>query len=226
VSWAADAVKSALWVASMGVLLFLAAGTADWPGGWIFIAEFVAGGLALTLWLAWRDPGLLKERMGGPFQKGQASSDKVFMGLFIVVWYGWLTLMALDARRWQISRMPEALIGVGALLIAIGFFIVWLTFRENSFAAPVIRIQRERGQHVVSSGPYSIVRHPMYVGAGFYLIGTPFLLGSWLGLLVLPLFFAALLARIRIEEAALREGLSGYGDYAARVRYRLIPGVW
>jgi protein-S-isoprenylcysteine O-methyltransferase Ste14 len=224
-SWA-DAVKAVLWIMSMGVLLFSSAGTVDWRGGWIFMAEFVAGSLAVMLWLAWRDPALLRERMGGPFQKGQASSDKVFMALILVAWYGWLALMALDAKRWRLSHMPEALIGVGAPLIAVGFFVVWLTFRENSFAAPVIRIQKERGQHVVSTGPYRIVRHPMYVGGALYMIGMPLLLGSWLGLLVLPLILGALAVRIRIEEDALRQGLPGYSEYAARVRYRLVPGVW
>ena len=179
------------------------------------MAEFVIGSLAVMLWLAWRDPGLLKERMRGPFQKGQAGWDKVFMAFIIVVWFAWLVLMALDAKRWNLSHMPETLNYAGAMLIPIGFFIVWLTFRENSFAAPVIRIQKERGQ-----------RDPMYAGAALYMIGMPLLLGSWLGLLVLPLIFGALSVRIFIEEAAMRQGLPGYGDYAARVRYRLIPGVW
>ena len=166
VTWA-DSVKAVLWIVSMGALLFLSAGTLDWRGGWIFMAEFVIGGLAVTLWLAWRDPGLLKERMGGPFQKGQAFWDKVFMAFIIVVWFAWLVLMALDAKRWNLSHMPEALNYAGAVLIPIGFFIVWLTFRENSFAAPVIKIQKERGQRVISTGPYRIVRHPMYAGAAF-----------------------------------------------------------
>jgi protein-S-isoprenylcysteine O-methyltransferase Ste14 len=225
VTWA-DSVKAVLWIVSIGALLFLSAGTLDWPNAWIFMAEFVIGGLAVTLWLAWRDPGLLKERMGGPFQKGQAFWDKVFMAFIIVVWFAWLVLMALDAKRWNLSHMPKALNYAGAVLIPIGFFIVCLTFRENSFAAPVIKIQKDRGQRVISTGPYRIVRHPMYAGGLLYMIGMPFLLGSWLGVLVLPMILGALSVRIFIEEAALRKGLPGYGDYAARVRYRLIPGVW
>ena len=122
--------------------------------------------------------------------------------------------------------MPDALKVVGAVLIPVGFFIVWLTFRENSFAAPVIKIQKERGQHVISTGPYAIVRHPMYAGGALYMIGMPLLLGSGLGLLILPLLLGALSVRIFIEEATLRKGLPGYGEYTRRVRYRLVPGVW
>src|SRR6185312_3933301 len=160
------------------------------------MAEFVIGGIAVTLWLAWRDPGLLKERMAGPFHKGQVFWDKVFTGFIIVVWFSWLVLMALDAKRWEFSHMPDALKVVGAVLIPVGFFIVWLTFRENSFAAPVIKIQKERGQHVISTGPYAIVRHPMYAGGALYMIGMPLLLGSGLGLLILPLLLGALSVRI------------------------------
>src|SRR5579864_2901553 len=130
----ADSIRAVLWILFMGALLFLPAGTLAWPGAWIFMAEFVFGSLAVTLWLARHDPGLFRERMRGPFQRGQAFWDKPFMGIIIVVWYGWLVLMALDAKRWRLSHMPEALVAVGALLIAVGFFIVWLTFRENSFA--------------------------------------------------------------------------------------------
>jgi len=80
-------------------VLFFSAGTLDWPGAWIFMAEFALGGIAVTLWLAWRDPGLLKERMAGPFQKGQVYWDKVFIAFFIVVWFSWLVLMAFDTER-------------------------------------------------------------------------------------------------------------------------------
>jgi protein-S-isoprenylcysteine O-methyltransferase Ste14 len=216
VTWG-NSIKALFWIVSIGALLFLAAGTLDWPGAWIFMAEFVVGGIAVTLWLAWRDPGLLKERMAGPFQKGQVFWDKVFIGFIIVVWFSWLVLMALDAKRWELSHMPDALKVVGAVLIPVGFFIVWLTFRENSFAAPVIKIQKERGQHVISTGPYAIVRHPMYAGGALYMIGMPLLLGSWLGLLVLPLILGALSVRIFIEEATCAEAFPATAN---------IPGVF
>ncbi len=221
-----DSAKAVLWIVFMGALLFLPAGTLYWRGAWIFMAEFVLAALAVTLWLARHDRDLLRERMAGPFQSGQVFWDKVFMAFIMVVWYSWLVLMALDAKRWRLSHVPDALNIVGALLIPIGFFVAWLTFRENSFAAPVIKIQEERGQRVIDTGPYRIVRHPMYAGAMVYMIGMPLLLGSWLGLIVLPLIFSALTVRIFIEEEALRKGLAGYAEYAARVRYRLIPGIW
>src|SRR5262245_52768133 len=104
VTWV-DSVKAVLWIASIGALLFLSAGTFDWPNAWIFMAEFEIGGLAVTLWLAWHDPDLLKERMGGPFQKGQAFWDKVFMAFTIVVWFGWLIIMALAPRGWILSHL-------------------------------------------------------------------------------------------------------------------------
>lgn len=221
-----DGAKALLWIVLMAVLLFAAAGTLDWPGAWVFLGEFAAGGLAVTGWLARRDPGLLKERLGSLFQRAQPFWDKVFMGLFIGVWYGWLVLMALDARRWRLSHLPLPLTWVGAVLVPAGFFIVWLTFRENSFAAPVIKLQPERGQRVIDTGPYRIVRHPMYAGGALYLLGMPLLLGSWLGLAVLPLILAGLAVRIAIEEATLRRGLPGYRDYATRVPYRVVPGIW
>lgn len=224
-SWV-DLAKSILWVVFIGALLFLPAGTLEWRGAWIFMAEFVLAAFAVTVWLARHDRELLKERMGSPFQSGQVFWDKVFMALLMVVWYGWLVLMALEVKRWRLSHMPDALNVTGAILIPIGFFIVWLTFRENSFAAPVIKIQEQRGQRVIETGPYRIVRHPMYSGAMVYLIGMPLLLGSWLGLLVLPLILSALALRIFIEEGALRKGLPGYSEYVARVRYRLVPGIW
>jgi len=224
-TWANSA-KTIVWMIFTGAVLFVPAGTLDWRDGWIFMAEMVIGSLLSILWLAWTDPALLKDRLGGAFQKGQVFWDKVFMSIMMLSWYGWVVLMALDAKRWGTSHVPEWVNDVGAVLIPIGFVAVLWTFRENSFAAPVIKIQKERGQKVISTGPYSIVRHPMYAGALIYMLGMPLLLGSWLGLAVLPLIVGLLMIRTFIEERALRKDLPGYDDYAARVRYRLLPYVW
>ena len=224
-TWANSA-KTIVWMIFTGAVLFVPAGTLDWRDGWIFMAEMVIGSLLSILWLAWTDPALLKDRLGGAFQKGQVFWDKVFMSIMMLSWYGWVVLMALDAKRWGTSHVPEWVNDVGAVLIPIGFVAVLWTFRQNSFAAPVIKIQKERGQKVISTGPYSIVRHPMYAGALIYMLGMPLLLGSWLGLAVLPLIVGLLMIRTFIEERALRKDLPGYDDYAARVRYRLLPYVW
>ena len=102
---------------------------------------------------------------------------------------------------------------------------MWV-FRVNSFAVLVIRVQAARAHHVVSTGPYACVRHPMYSGIMLFFFGVPLLLGSWSGVLIAPLFPVPFVIRARIEERALIAGLPGYADYAAHVRYRLVPGVW
>jgi protein-S-isoprenylcysteine O-methyltransferase Ste14 len=104
-------------------------------------------------------------------------------------------------------------------------FIMWV-FRENSFAAPVVKVQSARAHRVVSTGPYALVRHPMYSGIMLFFVGVPLLLGSWWGVAIALLFIVLFAIRARIEERALIDGLPGYADYAARVRYRLVPGVW
>ena len=220
------AVTSVTWICVMGAALFVPAGTIDWLGGWIFMTEMVLFSAASVAWLAKYDPSLLKERLGGPIQKGQTLWDKFFMLTMLVIWYGWMVLMALDVKRWHLSEAPDWVTYAGAVLIALGFLAVLRTFRENSFAAPVIKIQQERGQKVIDTGPYAVVRHPMYAAALLYMLGTPLVLGSWVGLVALPVIVGFLIVRIFIEEATLRKGLPGYREYAARVRYRLVPGIW
>jgi protein-S-isoprenylcysteine O-methyltransferase Ste14 len=212
--------------AFLAVLMFVPAGTADWPAAWVFLAEMAVGGGAICLWLARYDPGLLKERMGATLQKDQAPGDKVFMIFLQVFFYFWIVAMAVDAERWRLSDVPAWVNALGALLVPCFMVLCWLAFRENSFAAPVVKIQKERGQTVVSSGIYAFIRHPMYAGGLFYFIGLPMLLGSWIGLALAPILIGALLVRIRIEERALYQALPGYADYARDVPYRLVPGLW
>jgi protein-S-isoprenylcysteine O-methyltransferase Ste14 len=221
-----SAITSVAWICVLGAALFVPAGTIDWRGAWIFLVEMVLFSGATVAWLAKYDPALLKERLSSPIQKGQTKRDKVFMLTMIVIWHGWMVLMALDVRRWHLSEAPDWVMYTGAGLIALGFLVVLRTFRENSFAAPVIKIQEERGHKVIDTGPYALVRHPMYAGAFLYLLGTPLVLGSRVGLALLPFVMGLLIVRIRIEEAALRKGLPGYNEYTMRVRYRLLPRIW
>jgi protein-S-isoprenylcysteine O-methyltransferase Ste14 len=210
----------------MGAVLFAVGGTLRWPQAWVFLAEMLTAGLAVGLWLARYDPALLRERLAPLFQRGQKSWDKAFVVAVTVLWPAWFALIALDAERFHWSRMPLWLQIAGALMIALCIYIVYLTFRENSYAAPVVRIQSERGHHLIDTGLYAHVRHPMYAGVLLFIFGTPLLLGSWYGLGA-AIFIAALIAlRAVLEERTLAEGLEGYRDYAARVRYRLIPMIW
>jgi protein-S-isoprenylcysteine O-methyltransferase Ste14 len=182
--------------------------------------------IVLGIWLARHDPELLKERLRSPIQKEQSAQDKIVTGLLLLFFFGWFAFMALDAVRFKWSTVPSWLQAPGALGVLIACYIGYLTLWENTFAALVVKVQKEREQKVISTGPYRYVRHPMYAGMIFYLVGAPLLLGSWWGLLwgcgLLGLFSIRLL----IEEGTLRKGLPGYNDYAAQVRYRLVPGIW
>ena len=216
--------QNTFFVVAMGALLFVSAGTLHWPAAWVYLATSAVLGPACGLWLAKTDPGLLAERMRLT-ARDQPAADKKFMLVFAITALIWFVAIGLD-RRMQASEMPVALQALGlAMYLLSTLFIMWV-FRENSFAAPVVKMQAERDHHVISSGPYAVVRHPMYSGVMLYFIGAPLLLGSWWGVACVPLFFALFAVRTGIEERALTAGLSGYADYAARVRYRLLPGVW
>ena len=207
------------------VLLFWPAGTFDWWGGWAYIVQAEVCGILICGWLYIYDRALLRERLSGGFEKKQLFWDKVIMGTVQLGFFAWLVLMAFD-RRWGYSHMPRTWNYAGAAVSTFFYVVCWLVFRENSFAAPVVKLQDERNQKVVTSGPYRFVRHPMYAGGLLYFFGLPFMFGSWLGLAVAPLFVILLMFRIPIEERMLRKDLAGYDAYAERVRYRLVPGIW
>jgi protein-S-isoprenylcysteine O-methyltransferase Ste14 len=219
-------VQTVAFVAVLAAVLFVPAGTVAWAGAWVFIAEMAVPSVVIGVWLARHDPALLRERMAGLFRPGQSRADRALMALFLALTVAWLVLMALDAMRFRLSHMPAWLQVVGGIGVAFCFYLAFLTFRANSYAAAAVRVQAERGHRVVSEGPYAVVRHPMYAGAIFYFLGTPLLLGSWYGLAVAPAFIALLAVRAVMEERMLTRALDGYPAYAARVRWRLIPFIW
>lgn len=219
-------VQSAIWLGSMALCLFFGAGNWAWVQCWVFIAIFFFGSIGFALWLAPRDPALLKSRMEPLAEKGQPLWDRVFLLGFTGIWYLWLIFMGCDAQRRHWSSLPATANVAGAVLIVAGFLATAAVFRANSFAEPVIRLQKDREQRVIDSGPYAAVRHPMYAAAILYLFGMPLLLGSAYGLLVPPLFVFGVAMRAVAEENKLARELPGYAEYMTRVRWRLIPGVW
>jgi protein-S-isoprenylcysteine O-methyltransferase Ste14 len=147
--------------AVFAALLFVCAGTLLWPAGWAFMALFFGLALAIVLWLAREEPELLAERMSSPMQSGQPLWDKMFVAAVLLLFLTWLIVMPLDAVRFGWSEVPDWLQLVGALGVVLSFYIMFLTFRENAYLALVAKVQEERGQSVVSTGPYRYVRHPM-----------------------------------------------------------------
>jgi protein-S-isoprenylcysteine O-methyltransferase Ste14 len=219
-------VQTTLLSIVLGALLLGAAGGWDWPQAWIFLVEIEVSSMLVSVWLARHDPALLESRMSRPFHGEQKHWDRLFLAGAFVGFGSWMVLIALDARRFGFSDVPLWAQVLGAVLIAACMVLVWLVFRYNSFAAPQVRLQPERGQYVVTEGPYRVVRHPMYAAALLYFLGVPLLLGSWWGLLPVPFFMAGLGARAIGEERMLRQALPGYDDYTRCVRFRLVPGLW
>jgi len=222
-------IKALVWTVvsflMMALLLFLPAGTVLWPAGWIFWSLLLGFTVVNTGLLFKSNPGLLQERLSFS-QPNQPTSDKVLTSVNALLGLVWFILMPLDAVRFHRSHMPLFLQIVGAIVL-VGFMpLAILTFRENAFLATMARVQQERGQTVISTGPYHYVRHPLYSSALLFFLGTPLLLGSWYGLLFVPIVIAGLVERTLLEERVLREGLPGYAAYMAQVKYRFIPYIW
>jgi protein-S-isoprenylcysteine O-methyltransferase Ste14 len=206
--------------------LFVPAGTLDWPAAWVYLVLFFGFSVALSLWLLRFNRDLLAERMTGIGRPDQKTWDKIFLAITAVAFFGWLGLMALDAVRFRWSQVPAWLQVLGALLLLTSFWLFYLTFRENTFLSPAVRIQTERAQTVVSTGPYLYVRHPLYSGFALFAIGTALLLGSWYGVLGAFVLIAMVAWRAVREEQVLQKELNGYSAYMTRVKYRLVPHVW
>jgi protein-S-isoprenylcysteine O-methyltransferase Ste14 len=219
-------VQVVIWFGLMGVLLFGSAGTLAWTAGWLWLIEWAVLGVWIGLWLAREDPGLLVERLAPFAQREQQPWDRVFMLCVSVGFCAWLCLMGIDAVRMGWSNVPLWLRVLGAIGIFVDVYATRAVFAANRFAAPVVKIQRERGHTVSDSGPYAYVRHPMYGFALLFLVGTPLMLGSWWGLACVPFMVVGIGYRAVREEQALAENLPGYREYLGRVRYRFVPGVW
>jgi protein-S-isoprenylcysteine O-methyltransferase Ste14 len=215
--------QSLLFLFVMGALLFVPAGTFDYWEAWAFIAVFIACNLPLTIWVAINDPQLLERRMRAGPTAEKEKSQKIIVTIAFLAFAGELLIPGLD-RRFGWSEVPTYIVVLGNALIVLSYIGFYFVFRENTYGAATIRV--ERNQRVISTGPYAIVRHPMYAAALFLMLGIPLALGSWWGLIALVPGVPALVWRILDEERLLKRDLPGYAEYTQRRRFRLIPGLF
>jgi protein-S-isoprenylcysteine O-methyltransferase Ste14 len=208
------------FLALNGAILFGCAGRLDLPMFWAYL-----GAWAVPIFVAMPlvDPGLIRERT----RPGPGGKDYATAILAAPLWLGQCVIAALDVGRYHWSdTVPVAVQVIALLAMAAGLVVVVWAEVVNPFFSSVIRIQTERGHHVIKTGPYRYLRHPGYAASLFIFIGSGLVLGSWLAALLGVLMVLLILRRTAQEDRMLREQLEGYASYAQEVRYRLFPGVW
>lgn len=209
--------------AALAVAIFAAASTLAFWQAWVFLAVFNGASAVITVDLACNDRALLRRRIGGgPWRE----IDPIQRKITVLISAGFIALIVTPALGHRFGWLPApAWVAIaGDVLIAVGFAIVFMVFRENSFTAATIQVAES--QHVITTGPYGLVRHPMYSGALFYLLGTALALGSFAGLIPFAALLPALIWRLTAEERLLAAQLPGYAEYRSRVVWRLVPGVY
>lgn len=206
-----------------GLVLFGVAGSMRYWQGWLYLTIFTLTSLLITLYLIKKDPALVKRRLkGGPMAE-QRATQKIIMFFASLAFIGLLVVPALDYRfGW--SAVPLPLVILGDILVVVGFYLVLVVYKENTYTSATIEVVEN--QKVISTGPYALVRHPMYASASLYLIGTPLALGSYWGFLALVFMMPFLIWRLFDEETFLARNLPGYLEYQKKVQYRLVPYVW
>lgn len=209
----------------IGLVIFLLAPawTLDFWQAWVYLLVFAASAALITAYLWKKDPKLLERRVNAGPGAEKERSQKLIQLFASLGFIGVMILPSLDHRlSW--SDVPLSVVIVGDVLVALGFLTIFIVFKENTFTAATIVLAPD--QKVISTGPYAIVRHPMYSGALVMLFGTPLALGSWWGLLMfIPMIFI-ITWRLLAEEKFLSQSLSGYNEYCQKVRYRLVPFIW
>ena len=217
-------VREFMGVILVGVVLFLAAGTMDWPMGWALVGIYLMWVCANALILIPRSPDLLAERMGP--KKDSKAWDTAIMSIVGLATIGRLVVAGLDVRYGLTVGITLPLQVIALVVAVLGYaLVVWAT-AVNAFFSQIVRIQKERGHTVVTDGPYRFVRHPGYVGVILFELAVPVMLGSLWALAVGGLIALLWMLRTALEDRTLLAELDGYQDYAQRVRYRLVPAVW
>jgi protein-S-isoprenylcysteine O-methyltransferase Ste14 len=207
----------------MGLLVFGSAGTVSYWEGWVYLAIFFGASALTTRDLMQRDPALLERRMsGGPTAEKRPLQKFIMLGASL----SFIALLVVPALafRLQGTTLPTVVSVIGNVLVAIGFYFIFLVYRENTFTSATIELAPD--QRVIATGPYAIVRHPMYASASLYIIGTPLALGSLWGFVPVVVMVPFLIWRMFDEERFLAQNLRGYVDYQKRVPHRLIPFLW
>ena len=218
-AWLALAVLAVV----MGLLLFVPAGTVHYWQAWAYLLIFTGASILITLYFMRKDPALLERRMsGGPTAEKQPT-QKVIMLCTSIGFIALLVVPGFD-HRFGWSTVPLGGVVAGDVLVAIGFYLIFLVYRENTFTSATIEIAENH--KVISTGPYAIVRHPMYASGSLYLLGTPLALDSYWGFVPVAAMMPFLIWRLYDEERFLARNLPGYTEYQKRVRHRLVPFVW
>jgi protein-S-isoprenylcysteine O-methyltransferase Ste14 len=208
-------------------LIFILAGDILWPEGWVFTIWFLILCYSTILYLYRKDPALLEERYKKPGTGNQVGWDQYVVYGLLIGFITWIIVMPLDAKRFAWSpAFPLPVKVLGCLMLAGSFFLFFRSYTDNTFLSPLVRVQTDRKQQVVSTGVYGFVRHPMYLGGILMFAGAPVLLGSVWGIVAGLALSVLLMERITGEEAMLARELEGYRDYMQKVHYRLVPFLW
>ncbi len=209
-----------LYPVFVGLFLFLPAGSFMFWEGWTYAVTLFIPMVTTMLYLVRNDPELLKRRLR--FQEKDTKQQLIVRFFRLPSIIGFL-IPGFDFRfNW--SQVSPEIVIIANIMVFMGYWLVFFVFRENSYTSRIVEV--EKGQKVISTGPYSVVRHPMYAGMIIMFLFTPSALGSWWGLLIFALFPVVLIFRILNEEKMLRRDLPGYLEYCRKVRYRLIPSIW
>lgn len=210
-------------VICLAIMLFLPAWTLDYWQAWTFLAVFTASVLAITVYLMKKDPQLLERRVNAGPGAEKEKSQKIIQFVAQIAFIAVLVFPSVD-HRFQWSTVPSYIVVAGDILVALGLLIVFFVFKENTFTSAIIEVGTE--QKVISTGPYALVRHPMYIGALVMLLGVPLALGSWWGLFAIIPITLVIVLRLLDEENFLVKTLPDYSEYRNKVRYRLVPFIW
>ena len=216
-----------LYILLVPALLFIAAGTLAWPMAWVYVALLLASTLGSRLVVLKRNPETLRERGRFTASEGTASWDRVLVLIVGLLGPAVMALVAGLDHRWGWSPpLPLAMQVLAALLVAGGYGLAVWAMVANRYFSSVARIQHDRAQQVVTTGPYRFVRHPSYAGALLAALALPVMLSALWALIPGLLLVAALVVRTGLEDRMLLDGLRGYRRYARQTRFRLIPGLW